>query len=314
MCYYLIMFEFKKKETLIENISFMALMSAINLIIALLMTFIPYIIAFSLIFLPLTSVLVTLYCKKKYFIFYFLTTLGLCLLITMYNITDTLFFVLPSLISGFLFGSMVNFKFHSLYLIIIPSFINLIFTYLSVPFIQLIYGFNFIDKILMTFSLDTFPLKDVIVPSIVLLFSLIQSLFSYMVIKEELTKFKFDISNDESYRLINIIVVLFCLVAILVFSFFYLTISYIFLLISIFITCYIFIKQLITFKKIALIANISFILITFFIFSICYQYVENSKALLLISVFCLLVSIFEGVNIYLQWRANKSKIKSEAID
>ena len=304
------MFEFKKKETLIQNIAFMSLMGAINLIITLLMTFIPFVIAFSLIFLPLTSVLVTIYCKKKYFVLYFLATLSLCLLITLYNITDTLFFILPSMISGFLFGLMVEYKFPSLLLIIIPSFVTLVFTYLSVPFIQLIYGINFIDTILKTFALDTFTHKDIIVPSMVFIFALIQSLFSYMVIKEELFKVSFE--ETKLYKLINLLINILCIILIISFSFIYTAISYIFLIISLFITNYLFINQMLEKNKVFMILNLSSLIVTFFFFSILYQYIGSTKALLLVTIFPALTSVYYGVNIYLQYRKNKSTINKEA--
>lgn len=283
-------------------------MGAINVIIALLMTFIPYIIAFSLIFLPVTSVLVTLYCNKKLFPLYFFTTIGLCLLVTMYNITDTLFFIIPSMISGFLFGILMELKAPSLYLIILPSFITLAFTYLSVPFINLIYGFNFIDTILISLKLNTSNNINVIVPSAVFLFCLIQSLFSYMVIKEELNKFKININEGKYYNLINLLINVMCLLIIFISSFFYLIISYIFLIVSIFITLYLLIDLLITKNKFYIIYSGSTFIITFFVFSICYQYVPSDKALLLTTVFNILISAIYSVNIYLHSLKNKSKI------
>lgn len=303
------MFEFKKKETLIQNIAFMSLMGAINLIIALLMTFIPYIIAFSLIFLPVTSVLVTLYCKKQLFPLYFFLTIGLCLLVTMYNITDTLFFIIPSMISGFLFGLLVELKAPSLYLIILPSFVTLGFTYLSVPFINLIYGFNFIDTILISIKLNDVDNINTIIPSAVFLFCLIQSLFSYIVIKEELSKFKITILEGKYYNLINLLINVLCLLIVFAFSFFYLIISYMFLVVSIFITMYLLIDLLITKKKLYVICSGFSFIITFFVFSICYQYVPSDKALLLTTVFNILITIIYSVNIYLHSLNNKSKIE-----
>lgn len=305
------MFEFKKKETLIQNIAFMSLMGAINLVITLLMTFIPFIVAITLIFLPLTSVLVTLYCHKRYYPLYLITTLGLCLLVTMYNITDTLFFVLPSMISGFLFGLLVEHKFPSIYLILVPSLVNLGFTYLSVPFIELIYGINFLNTIAAALSLSNFIYLDIITPSCVLLFCIIQSLFSYMVIKDELVKFMFEVNESPIYKNINIITNLVLLILMTICAFFYVPMSYIFFVLSIFITTYFFIDLFVTKNKIWIILNCATIVITFFTFSICYQYVKSYHSLLLISVYCLLTTIYYGVNIYLHKQKKIATIKGE---
>ena len=293
------MFEFKKKETLIQNVAFMSLMGAINLVITLLMTFIPFIVAITLIFLPLTSVLVTLYCKKKYYPLYMLATLGLCLLVTMYNIADALFFVLPSLIAGFVFGLFVELKLPSIYLVLVPSLISLGFTYLSVPFIQLIYGINFIDTIASALSLSTLPLLHVIAPSAVLLFCLIQSLFSYMVIKEELKKFMYEVNELDTNKFINIIVNVLLILLMVLCSFLYLPLAYIFLTLSLFIGIYMFVYLLTTKNKIFIALSMINVVITFFVFSICYEYVKPEYSLLLIGSFPLISTIYYIVNIQL---------------
>lgn len=305
------MFEFTKKETLIQNIAFMALMGAINLVITLLMTFIPFIVAITLIFLPLTSVLVTLYCKKRYYPLYMVTTLGLCLLVTMYNISDALFFVLPSLISGFIFGIFIEIKLPSIYLIVVPSLISLGFTYLSVPFIQLLYGINFLDTIASTLSLSNFKYLDVITPTCVLLFCIVQSLFSYMVIKDELKKFMFEVNEKETYKIINIIVSLSLIGLMVLCAFIYLPLAYIFLTLSIFINFYFYIDMIANKNKVMLILNLSTLLIIFFLFSVCYEYVKSEYSLLLINGFSLLTTIYYIVNIYLHRTKEVAKIEEK---
>ena len=98
---------FKKRETLVQNIAYMAIMAAINVIFVLLTALLPPLMFLMVFVLPLTSAVVTLFCKKRYFPIYFIVTIGLCMLASFgIYIFDTFFYVLPALISGFFFGGL----------------------------------------------------------------------------------------------------------------------------------------------------------------------------------------------------------------
>ena len=88
-----------KRETLIQNIAYMALMAAINVIFVLLTTLVPVLMFLIIIVLPLTSTMVTLLCKKKYFPIYAIATIALCMIVTIWKIDDTIFYVIPSIIT-----------------------------------------------------------------------------------------------------------------------------------------------------------------------------------------------------------------------
>ena len=79
---------FKKRETLTQNIAYMGLMAAINVIFVLLTYFVPFLIFVLVFVLPLTSVVVTIFCQKKYLPIYMLATIGLCLITTFNNFSD----------------------------------------------------------------------------------------------------------------------------------------------------------------------------------------------------------------------------------
>ena len=98
---------FKKKETIVENMTYMGLMAAINVVFVLLTTFVPFLFFLIVFVLPLTSTIVALHCNKKYFPIYAFATIGLCLLVTIWKIDDTLFYIIPSIITGFLFAIMI---------------------------------------------------------------------------------------------------------------------------------------------------------------------------------------------------------------
>ena len=90
-----------KRETLVQNIAYMAIMAAINVVFVLITTLVPALLFLMIFVLPLTSTMVTLLCKKKYFPIYAVATIGLCMVVTLWKIDDTIFYVIPSIITGF---------------------------------------------------------------------------------------------------------------------------------------------------------------------------------------------------------------------
>ena len=93
----------KKRETPVQNISYIGIMAAVNVVFVLISSFLPILFILLVFILPLTSVIVTIYCKKAYFPVYFVTNLALTFAVTSgFSVFDTFIYVLPSLISGYL--------------------------------------------------------------------------------------------------------------------------------------------------------------------------------------------------------------------
>ena len=128
-----------KKESNISNITFIAIMSAINVVFTLLSFFIPIAGIILVLFMPLISVLTTLLCHKKYVLIYFVATVFLCLIITLKDFSDTFFYVIPSLVTGITFGVLIQKKVSVLHSILIISLINMGLMYFASLLIKLIY-------------------------------------------------------------------------------------------------------------------------------------------------------------------------------
>ena len=190
---------FKKRETLTQNIAYMGLMAAINVIFVLLTYFVPFLIFLLVFILPLTSVIVTIFCEKKYLPIYVLATIALCLIITMNNFSDTLFYVIPALISGVAFGLMVEKKVPSVWIIFTSTLITTGLSYAFVPLIQFIYNQNIIDVFLKVFKVNEFTYIDYMIPCFIFLISLIQAILSYIFIKAELPKLGIEINEESRY-------------------------------------------------------------------------------------------------------------------
>ena len=69
----------------------MAIFAAINIVLTLIANFVPFVTVFLVIFLPLTSAIVEVACKDKYFPIYGFGTLGLCIAVSFWNLDSVIF-------------------------------------------------------------------------------------------------------------------------------------------------------------------------------------------------------------------------------
>ncbi len=290
--------------------TFMALMSAINVVVTLLTCFLWYLAIVLILILPLTSVLVGLYCKKRYYPLYIICSLLLCYLVTIYDPINTLFYVFPALLSGFCFSIFVKIKFPKIFLIIVPAIINLLFNYLAIPFINYFYGQDILNTLQQLLFLTKFEYFNLIVPSILFIFSFIQALLSFLIIKDELIKFKYDIKNNDKYIYLDIVFGTFFLILKTILCFYYLDFAYLMMIVSmIFFLDYI-IYQIIKKPKINSIVYLSALAINIFLFLSLYQYMDKEKSLLILDGFTF-ISVFDYlINYQLLIRIKKDKINS----
>ena len=283
---------FKKRETITQNISYMAIMAAINVVFVLLTTFVPYLFFLIVFVLPLTSTIVMLFCKKRYFAIYAFSTLGICLIITLSNIGDTLFYVLPSIITGGVFGLLIEKKVSNSIIIIITSIIQSVITYATLPLIELFSGVNVITTFVNLFKLENFAYIDYLIPISVFFISLMQTIISFMVVKDEIEKISEKTNDTLSFKsevIINLIIYV-LIIIIIIFAFIYGPISYLLLAFLIYLaineTALGFMKM----NKILTIILLSSLIVSFFLFSGLYSFIPAPFSLLLIGVFFIIPS------------------------
>lgn len=292
---------FKKRETIVENISYMAIMAAINVVFVLLTNFVPFLFFLIVFVLPLTSTIVILFCKKKYFFIYALATLGLCLIITLSNIGDTLFYVLPSIITGALFGLLIEKRIANSWIIILGTIVQTILTYASLPLITLFTGVSVIDTFMNLFSLTEFEYKDYLIPIAIFFISLMQTIVSFMVVKDEVEKLNYSTKDELKFKDETIVFISITLLTILtiIFTFLYGPISYLCLCLIIFLSVNLIAAGFMKANKWLSISIAISLIISFFIFSGLYQFIEEPFSLLLIIIFFLVPSlIIYGYSLY----------------
>ena len=299
---------FKKRETVIQNISYMAIMAAINVIFVLLTTFIPVLFILLVFILPLTSAIVTLYCKKRYFPIYALATIALCLICTIWKIDDTIFYVIPSIATGFIFGLLVEKKVPAIWIVTITTVLQIGFTYATIPLVKLITGQDIIMVFATAFGINDFVYLDYVVPSFIFFMALGQQIISYSVIREELPKFGYSLNEPKSLDLSLFISLMSFLVLTLVFSFIYGPVAYLFGMFALLFGIYALVILIMENNIIVYISLGGSALLSIFLFALLYPLAKQPLGLLFINVFFFLVAIIVLINNYLLRKINKGKI------
>ncbi len=223
---------FSKRETLTENIALMALMSALNIIISVLLALLNVFSIFLILVLPLISALVEIYCKDRYYPIYAFASLGLALVATLWNIETTLFYLIPSLITGYLFGLLSKKNIPSIYSILITSLVQMGLTMAQIPLVNFIFDVNVIETFKVFFKLEESTNIDVIVPSFIFVISLCEMSLTYLIISNELKKLNIREMENENIVYIDDIALIVSSTFSMICSLFSLETGYIFLMIS----------------------------------------------------------------------------------
>ena len=230
---------FSKRETLTENIALMALMSAINIIICVLLAFLNVFSIFLILVLPLISALVEIYCKDRYYLIYAFASLGLSLIATLWNIETTIFYLVPSLFTGYLFGLLAKKNIPSIYSILLTSLVQMGLTMGEIPLINFIFDVNIINTFKTFFKLNESTNVDVIIPSFIFTISLIEMSLSYLIISNELIKLKIEEYENDKFDYLNCASLLLFSILSILFSLFSLETSYLFFMISLYFVIFI---------------------------------------------------------------------------
>lgn len=183
---------FKEKETLLQNMAFMAIIAAIDVVMAILSALFPVAGVFIMILLPFFSAVVALLCKWRYYPIYAIAAIGVSFIAMAWNASYTVFYLLPSLLTGFLFGVSFRKKMHPTYALLMTSIVQCAMTFVFIPLIDFLYEVNTIEQFLFWFKVSDIPYIHEIVLPFVYFISLVQMVFSYIVLTNELKKFHYE--------------------------------------------------------------------------------------------------------------------------
>lgn len=295
---------FKKRETLLQNLAFMAIIAAINVIAIALAALFPIAGVFIFILLPFFSAMVANICKWRYYPIYAIATIGVALAATFWNTATTIFYLFPSIITGFLFALPSRLKLKDIYTILLTSVAQCGLIYLLIPIINGLYGINVIEQGLRLFKLDATPNIYIIVPSVIYLISLAQMILSYIVLSNEIKKFDIDSDGKKGESLLKAIGMGLSILVI-PFVFFAPHVSYMFMLIALVLSVYEFIEIIWQKRKFLIVLSSIALISGFVLVFILYNLIAKPYALLLINTSNILIFSISLINLYNVNRAKK---------
>lgn len=288
----------------------MAIMVTINMIVSLIASFFPLISLVIIFILPLGSVLVTLFSKWRYYPIYLLASILGASLITLYNLEFTIFYLFPSLLSGFILGVFIEKKINITLGIILASIIQGSLSILFIPLINFLFQIDLINYLLALAHLSSRENIKLIIPSFIFIFSLIEIILSYIIIYNEISKIGYkDIKKNSNIYIV--LSFLFSCLLIPVFNLFCIQISYIILCLNIFFAIVLSVEIIKEFniKKIIIISS-SFLISTF-IFLILFQHINILYSLELLAIFSLIIYSLYIIDVLLKLRHKKTIISNE---
>lgn len=275
---------FSKRETLLENMTLMGIMSGINIIIAVLAAFFPVFALFLVLILPLTSTMVELYCKDRYFPIYAFATMGLSLVATLWNMETTLFYVFPSILTGYIFGLMSKKNISSIYSVLAATIVQAGITIAFIPLINFVFDVDIIFTFKTFFKLTSSTYVDEIVPAFIFAVSLIQVALSYIIVSGEIKKFGFAEKDSSKYRFIYQLACIVSCLAVIPFAFFFVKASFVFLMIGLYFAVFIILDFIYDKTWFTLGVSLAGIPITVIVFAAASSKLSGSLPMLLLGV------------------------------
>lgn len=285
----------------------MAMMAAINIIIAVIAALSSIAGIFLIIFLPLTSTMVAIYCNNKYFPIYAVATFGLAIVSTLWNMQTTFFYVFPSLLTGFIFGFASKHKIHPMWSILLSTALQALLTFAFIPLINFIFEVDIIGTFKTAFKLTESTTVDLIIPTFILAISLVQIILSYIVVSNEIKKFGFTEINDNFNLLLLGIIDSVLPLSLFGLYFASLRVSYIILTISFYFATFIVI-ELISLKYYRSLILVGFsILLTIFVLALANNSMKPNSSLLLLAIIPFCIATISIIVSFLQKKLEQIK-------
>ena len=280
-----------KKETLIRTICFMSFFVAINVVCSFLTTVLPLLSIVLIIFLPLTSAIVEVLCKDRWFPIYAVATVGLSIVVSLSSIDFTIFYIVPSIFTGYIFGLFSKRNLPNMFAIFFATIIQTLLSFAFIPFLQLITGSNLIDVFAKILRISNRFWFDSIILLLFFLVALIQIILSFIVVQNELSKLgqksecKFNQERVAAFTVVGAVL------SAIIISFFYMPVSYLLIGITFYFSSFVVIFQAQSKNMRCLITDGVSLLIGIILYAALNQFLTNGTDFLLFLIAPGLISI-----------------------
>ena len=270
----------------------MSFFVAINVICSFLTTVLPLVSIILIIFIPITSAVVEVNCKDRWFPIYAFATIGLSIVVTLSSIDFTIFYIVPSIFTGYIFGLFTKKKLPSMFAIFFATIIQTGLSFTFIPLIELITGSNLLDVFVKIFKISDRFWFDTLVLLIFFAVALMQVILSFIVVTNELKKFTTDKTENYGQSLVASVSSLLSAVLSTSFAFFYIPGALLFIGISFFFVVFVVIDQVNLKDKVSLIVDGSIVFVTLLLFALLNKYFENGVEFVLLLITPVLISLF----------------------
>ena len=282
---------FYKKETLIRTICFMSFFVAINVVCSFLTSVLPLLSIVLIIFLPLTSAIVEVMCKDRWFPIYAVATIGLSIVVSLSSIDFTIFYIVPSIFTGYIFGLFSKRNLPNMFAIFFATIIQTVLSFAFIPLLQLITGSNLIDVFAKILRISDRFLFNSLILLLFFLVALIQIILSFIVVQNELNKFgqksecKYNQERIAAFSSISASVLS------AIFSFFYMPLCYLFVGIAFYFATFVVIFQSQSKNKNCLIADGVSLLIGIILYAALNQFFRDGTDFALFAITPAIISV-----------------------
>jgi hypothetical protein len=284
-----------KRQTLIRAISFSALFVAINVLCSFLAVAIPVVGFILIIFLPLTSALVEINIKDRWFPIYALATIGLSIVATLSSIDFTLFYVIPSIFTGYIFGLSLKRGIPNFLAIFAATLVQTILSFVFIKLLNLITSIDIVEIFAKILRISDVFLFNSFIFAFFFAVGLIQVILSFIVVENELQKFGVKQHVKAKEQLITSISLIASIIFSGVFALFYMPLSLLFIVFAFYFSAFTIFYEFKRRNKICLIIDGVGLFTQILLFALLNQSIEGLYVFLLLLVwpfiiFC--VSIF----------------------
>lgn len=280
-----------KQKTLTRTISFMSFFVAINVICSFLTVVFPLLSIILVIFLPLTSTVVEVNCKDRWFPIYAVATIGLSIVVSLSSIDFTIFYIVPSIFTGYIFGLFAKNNLPKMFSLFIATIIQTLLSFAFIPLLKAISGFDtyeFLAKILKIS--DVFWLKSIVFVAFFVI-ALIQMILSFIVVDNELKKFGKQEDCKYNQELIASVSTLICVTLAVLFTFIYKPILYLMVAVSFYFTFFVVYFEVVKVNKLCLILDGVYLVVALILYAVLNSMLKNGSQFVLLAISPALISI-----------------------
>lgn len=180
----------------VKALTFTSIMSAISLVFVLVTYFFSGIGIFLVLVLPLIAALVALKVDFKFALIYIIATTAMSFI----DFQLQLFVILPSLISGIIFGYLIRTSVQGYYIIFLISVLNIGMQIGATYLINIIYQIDLIN-VYSTFLKISYATFNKVYYLFLFVLALIQTVITYIIMTNEIKKIGFEFNENKNHYL-----------------------------------------------------------------------------------------------------------------